>query len=948
MSTPIQCPHCFATLPTTTPGGPAVENCPLCQKALPGTTPPKVHDTAPAAEGAAWWLGGQAPPEQGGGTATMPAAVAVTLPASSAVVTHPAPAPASTPRLELPPAPVHEPVDFLRKVPEPEKPVVPRAPVAEPPAADEGSPWGGLAVLLGFVAFGIAWVPKLGYFGIALGGLGLALGALVQRRRSGYAASLAGAGVSLLALLFAAAVVYGFARLYDGSAKAPTTEIDQPPQGGPGRTTIVVLNTDDLLEAVKSKDTEARKKAIDSLAGMARGVADAVPALTERLLSDDDARIRAAFAAALGELGPQARSAYPALMHVQLNDGDKSVQEAALTAMDKIGKPSSFDVPFIVKGLQDKRTGYRASVAQTLSWVCTPENKASAPLLKDALSVEIDPRVKLYVAQALWAIDRQPREVVFVFSGLLHNDDSAIRAGAAHALGYLGQEAKLAKPDLRKRLSLPEEIAQVKLYAAQVLWYLDPEKETADLVVPVLGKILKAKDPAYRSDAAQVLVNIGPRATAALDDLIDALKDPSNDPDQRGRCAYALASMGPEAAPAVRVLAELLSTGGGALSEHAAFALRRIGPKAVGALPELIAALRDQNIRVRGQAALTIAAIGDGARAAVLPLTTALERNDDPNIRVLLAQALWVVDRHAPTVLPVLLDVAQDTKLLSEVRLAAINVLAAMGPAAKVAHPMLQRLQDENDDALKAAAAAAAERIGQVTVDDVPTLIKGLDSSSLTLRKAAAETLTALRDEAKDAVPALRRAFGDGDLALRLAAAEALGAIGPDAKDAVPELAAALKEPTLEVRGASLDALRGIGPDAKDVLLKVLACVTDKDARIRAAALTAAAGISDRDPDFHKALEGRMKDEDGRIRVVAAEIYLHVKKGKTDVVLPVLTEALNDSKAEVKSAAIAVLGDIGPAAQVAIPRLTELSKDQNETVRKSAQEALKKIGPTTP
>src|SRR5260370_2414734 len=123
------------------------------------------------------------------------------------------------------------------------------------------------------------------------------------------------------------------------------------------------------------------------------------------------------------------------------------------------------------------------------------------------------------------------------------------------------------------------------------------------MVVLMLGKRLKAKEPAYRADAAVRLVSIGRRASAAVDDLIDALKDPRNDPDLRGRCAFALASIGPEAAPAVKALAELVRTGGGALSEHAAYALRRIGPKAVGAVPALAAAPRDPSIEVRGRAA---------------------------------------------------------------------------------------------------------------------------------------------------------------------------------------------------------------------------------------------------------------------------------------------------------------------------------------------------------
>jgi HEAT repeat protein len=815
------------------------------------------------------------------------------------------------------------------------------------PAAGEESPWGGLAVLLGLVAFGIAWVPKFPVFGIAIGGLGVViglLGALLLRRRPGFAASLAGAGISLQAVVFASAVFYGYASLYDLSAKEPGKK-DDPPKvvEQPGRT-IVVVSTAELLEAFKSKDAEVRKKAIDSLAEMARGVADAVPALTDRLLNDDDARVRSGFAAALGNLGPQARSAYPALLHVKDNDGDKEVQAAATASLEKIGKPSASDVPFLVKGLQDKRTGYRASVAQTLSWVCLPENKASAQLLRDALAVEPDQRVQLYIAQALWAVNRRPDEVLHVFQKALHyREDPAIRAGAALGLMQLGQEAKLVRPDLRQALG--DENIQVRLYAAQILWYLDPEKDTAEMIVPVLGKLLKAKDNGFRADAAVTLVNIGPRAGAAVDDLIDALKDPSNDPDQRGRCAFALASIGPEAAPAVKVLAELVRTGGGALSEHAAYALQRIGPKAVGAVPELAVALKDRNLQLRGRAALALAAVGEGAKPALPALAAALEANDDPNIRILLAQTLWLVDRRLDLALPVLLDVVGDVKARSDVRTAAVNALAVMGPAAKVAHPILQQVRDEPDEALRGAVAVAVERLGPVSAADVPGLIKDLEAVSVTHRKAAAQTLAALGELAKDAVPALKRALADKDPGLKLAATMALGQIGPEAKAAVTELTEALKESTPELKGASLEALQRIGPEAKDALPQVIANITDKDPRVRAAALMAAFGIAPKDGDFLKALEGRLKDDDGRIRVVAAEILLHIKK-KPELVLPLLTEALNDSKAEVKTAAIAVLAAIGPAAQSTVPRLTELTKDANEDVRKAAAEALKKISPS--
>src|SRR5205814_844957 len=126
-------------------------------------------------------------------------------------------------------------------------------------------------------------------------------------------------------------------------------------------------------------------------------------------------RARTEYAAALGILGPPARGAISALVHVQKNHPDKGVQEAATTALEKIGMPTANDVPFLIKGLKDPRTDYRASVAQVLSLVCAPENKSAAPFLRDAVKADPDMRIRLFAAQALWSVNRQPDEVLHTF-----------------------------------------------------------------------------------------------------------------------------------------------------------------------------------------------------------------------------------------------------------------------------------------------------------------------------------------------------------------------------------------------------------------------------------------------------------------------------------------------------------------------------------------------------
>jgi HEAT repeat protein len=348
---------------------------------------------------------------------------------------------------------------------------------------------------------------------------------------------------------------------------------------------------------------------------------------------------------------------------------------------------------------------------------------------------------------------------------------------------------------------------------------------------------------------------------------------------------------------------------------------------------------------------VALAAIGEGASTAVTPLTEALRANSDPSIRLVIVQALWVIDRQQNTVLPILIEYVQDTKQLLPIRTMAVNILGVMGPAAKPAYPTLSRAQEEPDEALRAAIDAAIDRIGQPVREDVPMLVLALKAPNPAYRKAAVQTLWLLGPEARDAVPGLRELFNDkekADNGMRIMIAEAFEAIGEKAKAAAPDLGAVLDKPEedVDLRATALEALAAIGVEAKSELAMIVNSLKDKEARVRAAAVIAAGSVGGDDDSVIKGLEERLtKDTDGGVRVYAAQVHWHLKR-QLKPVLPVLVAALDDPKPEVRIAAAASLGEIGPVAKMdAATKLNALKNDPNQPsdVRKAVTDALKKI-----
>ena len=201
-----------------------------------------------------------------------------------------------------------------------------------------------------------------------------------------------------------------------------------------------------------------------------------------------------------------------------------------------------------------------------------------------------------------------------------------------------------------------------------------------------------------------------------------------------------------------------------------------------------------------------------------------------------------------------------------------------------------------------------AETLGKVIGKPaVEQLINALlNHNNVVVRRAAGKTLTLIEDP--QAVPHLIRALlNDEDTVVQ---ASAIGALARLGEAAVDPLLATLASPdsTESNKGHAAWALAFIGAKAKD---KLYAAYDSDSAEVRAAVVGAIAKVAEENRDDTQASN-------------------------------LLVESLEDTAANVRSEAAAVLGNL--KYQPAIPKLTQLLKHPEAETRKSAALSLMKIG----
>lgn len=252
------------------------------------------------------------------------------------------------------------------------------------------------------------------------------------------------------------------------------------------------------------------------------------------------------------------------------------------------------------------------------------------------------------------------------------------------------------------------------------------------------------------------------------------------------QCEPALSAMGPAAVPFILERVRQ----GGALRLDRLPAARYFGHLGAKAIPQLLNALADPNPAVRQAAAHALVphagqalSVRDTARL----FGPALEDGDDEVITTAL-EALDKIGVAASNALPALLRVLHVSLTASnkpdawqwQVTALSTHILAAVGPPAASAVPLLAHLIHAPPPADALGAAVALWRITGQTSLALPVILQKSGEGSL----SAIDTLGEMGPAAKAAVPMLRRMAQGPDSLRQRSAAAALERIAPAAASA--------------------------------------------------------------------------------------------------------------------------------------------------------------------
>ena len=422
--------------------------------------------------------------------------------------------------------------------------------------------------------------------------------------------------------------------------------------------------------------------------------------------------------------------------------------------------------------------------------------------------------------------------------------------------------------------------------------------------VPLLSNVLRDADPAIRTEALDILADIGQPAVPTLTRLLGQA-------DVAYWCCMALGEIGPDAAAAAPALAKVLRNNPRPeVCREAALALGSIGPAAAGAVPTLTEALGRKDPAGVAAVAYALGQIGPKANASV-PSLSRCAASSDPLVKAVSVWALAKIEpqnenRKQVAVAQLVASLRSDQPQL---RHAALRGLADLQPTPEAALPAMSKALQDNDKSVASAALFAVASFGDPAI---PALTDALKRKEL--RPAAARILGQMGSRAKEAAPALVEIVRtDQNGPSRSEALMALAATDADPKKVVPAAIEALRSQREDVRCAACFALGRIGKSA-------------------------AAAVSE--------LQTRLGDSD-ECGALAAWALVRIAPDSPQVarqLVPIFVNALNTCEPRVRVEAAASLQRLGPLAKDAIPALKRASADSDETVHAAAVAALSAVG----
>ena len=302
-------------------------------------------------------------------------------------------------------------------------------------------------------------------------------------------------------------------------------------------------------------------------------------------------------------------------------------------------------------------------------------------------------------------------------------------------------------------------------------------------VVPALGRALRDKDQAVRSQTIQVLAGMRHEDIRELvPEFADLIKE---DPDVavRQQAAALLGRIGPLAKPALGRLIQTLTDKEVVVRTAAAEAIGRIGPDAREAAVSLIPLLKDKEFTIRLAAIFSLGRIGWDSELQLNAMVKTLSDDEAVEIRKEAARSLGLLETAAKPGIPALLK-ALHSDSSADVRQQAAQALGKMGPeTAAWKNDLLEAMNKDRDKTVRL---YVLRTLSGSMGESFPMVLPELTS--------------------------LLKTEADGEI--RLALVQEIGAMGPAAASALPALMAAQQDVQITIREAAKAAVKKVQTSA--------------------------------------------------------------------------------------------------------------------------------------